>query len=491
MTCETVIGLEVHAHLLTKSKMFCGCNTKFGAEPNTQTCPVCLGMPGVLPVVNKKAVEYAVKMALAVNCKVNERSIFARKNYFYPDLPKGYQISQFEEPLSENGWIEIKPEKGERKRIGILRIHLEEDAGKSVHDEEYVAENESLIDLNRCGVPLIEIVSKPDMNSPREAYLYLTKIRQIVRWLDICNGNMEEGSLRCDANISLRPAGSKNLGVKTELKNMNSFSGVEKALEFEVKRQTDILCNGGQVQQETLLWDENAGIVVTMRGKEESHDYRYFPDPDLKPLIVSKKWINEIKITIPEMPEERKRRWKKDYAIPEHDTSLLTEDRKISDFYEEVVNCGSDPKKASNWIMGEILRILKEEKLEITQLKIKPCDLTDIISMVENGTITHTSGKKVLNESVRTGKKPKIVVKELGLTQISDETELEKIVNKVIKTYPDEVEKYLNGKNQLFSFFIGEIMKATKGKANPNVVNKLIKMKMAHLSSRLVSKNMN
>ncbi len=478
MRYETVIGLEVHAQLSTDSKIFCGCSTTFGAEPNTQTCPICLGMPGVLPVLNKKAVEYAIRMALAVHCEVNERSIFARKNYFYPDLPKGYQISQYEEPLAQKGWVEVNLEDGTRKYIRINRIHLEEDAGKSVHAEEYVSENESLIDFNRCGVPLIEIVSEPDIRSPEEARLYLTKVRQLVRWLSICDGNMEEGSLRCDANISLRPEGAEKLGVRTELKNMNSFRSVERALAFEVKRQTSILEKSGKVLQETLLWDKANNIALPMRGKEEAHDYRYFPEPDLVPLIVKKEWKDKIQKSLPEMPDERKLRWAKKIGIPEYDASVLTEEKSVADYFEAVVDHVKDAKQASNWVMGEALRILKEEKLDINELKIRPSQLADIIKLVEEGKISRRAGKAVFNKVAHTGATPEKVVEELGLVQLSDSSKLDEIITSVIEKHPVEVQKFLKGRKGLLGFFMGEVMKATNGKANPKVVNEILRKRL-------------
>jgi len=478
MKYESVIGLEVHAHLLTQSKIFCGCSTQFGAEPNTQTCPVCLGMPGVLPVTNKKAIEFAAKMAFAVHCEVRERSIFARKNYFYPDLPKGYQISQYEEPFSENGWIEIEPKEGSRKRIRILRIHLEEDAGKSIHDETFVNENESLMDFNRCGIPLIEIVSQPDMRSPQEAYLYLTQLRQLLRWLEICDGNMEEGSLRCDANISIRPAGEEKLGVKTELKNMNSFHGVEKALTFEIQRQMGIVNQGGRIQQQTLLWDETREIVMPMRGKEEAHDYRYFPDPDLVPIVVEKSWIEEIRKNLPELPDKRRKRLIEEYGLPDYDCSVLTEDRRLADYFEETAKRVNDSKQASNWIMGEVLRILKESSAEISDLKTGPDALAEIIQLVEKGTISHSAGKRVFAEAARTGEPPKKVIGKLGLVQVSDSDQLGNMVDKVLQENSGEVDKYKSGKKALFGFFMGEVMKKSGGKANPKVASTLLREKL-------------
>ncbi len=478
MVYEPVIGLEVHAQLLTDSKIFCGCSTRFGAEPNTQTCPVCLGLPGVLPVVNREVVEYGVKMALAVHCEVNTRSLFARKNYFYPDLPKGYQISQYEAPLAEKGWIEIELGDDNSRKIGIERIHIEEDAGKLVHAEAYVGENESLIDFNRCGVPLIEIVSEPDIRSPGEARLYLAKLRQILRWLNICDGNMEEGSLRCDANVSLRRGGEPKLGIKTELKNMNSFRSLERALTYEIDRQARVLDTGGTVVQETLLWDESEGVAIPMRGKEEVHDYRYFPDPDLLPLLIEREWMEEIRRTLPEMADERKRRWVKEYGLPEYDASVLSEDRGIADYFEAVVEKVEDPRQTSNWVMGEVLRTLKEKKLKIDQLRIQPSWLADIIRMVENGTISHSAAKTVFGEVAQSGMEPEKVVEKMRLFQVSDPKEIEKIVEGVIENHPKEVQKVLNGRVGVFEFLMGRVMKATKGKANPQIASEVLRKKL-------------
>ncbi len=478
MQYETVIGLEVHAQLKTNTKIFCGCKNHFGAPPNTQTCPVCLGMPGVLPVTNKKAVEYAIKMGLAVHCQINDHSIFARKNYFYPDLPKGYQISQYEEPICEHGYVMIQTESGEEKKIRILRIHLEEDAGKSIHDEDFVGAGESLVDLNRCGTPLIEIVTEPDIRSPKEAFEYLQKIRQMVRWLDICDGNMEEGSLRCDANISIRPAGETKLGTKTELKNMNSFRGVEKALTCEVKRQTALLKTGRTIIQETLLWDESTGQVQSMRSKEEAHDYRYFPDPDLVPVLVDDNWKASIQNALPELPDARKLRWLREYKLSDYDATVLNNDRSISEFYEAVVREVKDPKQAANWTMGEVLRILNDEKVEINALKLTPVSLGQIIQMVNKDTISGSAAKKVIQEVCNTGESPAKIVEKLGLIQISDEGDLEKVVDNIIASHPSEVERYLGGHTKLFGFFVGQAMKATQGKGNPQLLNKLLKEKL-------------
>jgi len=483
MKFETVIGLEVHAQLRTESKIFCGCGVRFGATPNSQTCPVCLGMPGVLPVTNRKAVIFAVRMGLAVHCHIRKQSIFARKNYFYPDLPKGYQISQYEEPICEHGWIEIESDSGDTKKVRILRIHLEEDAGKSVHSESYVADDETMIDLNRCGTPLIEIVSEPDLRSPREAYLYLHKIRQMVRWLGVCDGNMEEGSLRCDANVSLRPAGVQELGVKTELKNMNSIRGVEKALTFEVQRQTGILESGGTVNQQTLLWDEAGGLAVPMRGKEEAHDYRYFPEPDLVPIVVDDDWKEEIRSELPELPDERKQRWIETYHLSEYDASVINEDHAVSDYYESVVSICQDAKSAANWVMGEVMRRLNEDKIEIDALKTGPADLAEIISMIKTGTISHSAGKTVFDHIADTGDSAKTAVEKLELVQVSDASELEGIVDQVLQDNPEALQKYLKGKQSLFGFFMGQIMQVSKGKANPKVIQELLKEKLEKMGS--------
>jgi aspartyl-tRNA(Asn)/glutamyl-tRNA(Gln) amidotransferase subunit B len=486
VTYETIIGLEVHAQLLTDSKMFCGCSTKFGAEPNTQTCPVCLGLPGALPTVNKKAVEFGVKMALAVGCRVNDRSVFARKNYFYPDLPKGYQISQYDAPLAGDGWMEIDVEDGVRKRIGIRRIHLEEDAGKSVHAEAYVSEDESLIDFNRCGVPLVEIVSEPDIRSPLEAHRFLAKLRRLVRWLGICDGNMEEGSLRCDANISVRIAGSKDLGTKTELKNLNSFSGIEQALTFEAERQIELLKRKKKIVHETLLWDEVQRVAKPTRGKEEEHDYRYFPDPDLIPLGVKEKWIEDIRRTMPELPDMRKRRWMENLGLSEQDAAVLTEEKGIADYFEAVAEDSGSPRSASNWIRGEVLRILNEKKIDIDRFRVRPPQLAKIIRMAEDGIISNTSGKKVLAEIVSHGGEPKEIVKHLGLAQISDSTKIENIVGEVIDNHPEEVQKYLGGREGVIGFLMGCVMEATKGKANPRIAKEILKNRLDALNNRTI-----
>ena len=473
MKYEPVIGLEVHAQLLTKSKIFCRCSTSFGAKANSQTCPICLGMPGVLPVLNKLAVEFAIKIALATNCRIAEKSIFARKNYFYPDLPKGYQISQYEEPLSENGYIEIEID-GQSKKIGITRIHLEEDAGKSIHAEEFVGENETLVDVNRCGMPLIEIVGKPEIRSPKEAYLYLTRLRQIVQYLEICDGNMEEGSLRCDANVSVRKQGSKEFGVKTELKNMNSLRGVEKALEFEIARQIQTLERGSNVVQQTLLWDADKKETIPMRSKEFAHDYRYFPEPDLVPLQIKSEWVEKVRQSLPELPAVRRKRLVEKYGLPQYDADVLTETKALVDYFEETTEISGDAKRTSNWIMAEVLRVLKGSRNNIKGFKIKPADLAELIKLIIDDRVSGKIAKSVFDEMYTNGKKPNEIIKEKGLLQISDSSELEKHVLSVLDENPAEVNKFLSGHEQVLGFLLGQIMKATRGKANPKLANEIL-----------------
>jgi len=471
MPYEAIIGLEVHAQLLTKSKIFCNCSTKFGAQPNSHVCSVCMGMPGILPVLNKKVVEFALKMALATHCRINFYSVFARKNYFYPDLPKGYQISQYEHPLAEDGWVEIEVN-GQKKQIGILRIHMEEDAGKLMHDPHKPI---SYVDFNRTGVPLIEIVSKPDIRTPEEGVAYLKKLRSILRYLEICDGNMEEGSFRCDANISLRLVNAEKFGVRTELKNMNSFKHVQRALAYEIERQRSILEQGGSVIQETRLWDENRGITRSMRGKEEAHDYRYFPDPDLMPVVIDKKWIEEIEKTLPELPDVKKERFKQVYGLPEYDAEVLTSEKELAEYFERVVKWGSDAKLASNWLMSEVLRKLNQQKQEITACPITPKDLAELLQLIQKGTISGKIAKVVFEEMYSSGKPASQIVREKGLVQITDQAVLEKIAQKIVESYPKEVEQYKAGKEKLLGFFVGQMMKQTKGKANPQLVNKIFK----------------
>jgi len=472
MKYEAVIGLEIHAQLLTETKIFCGCSTKFGSEPNTQTCPVCIGMPGVLPVLNKRAVEFAIMVGIAMNCKIASYSRFARKNYFYPDLPKGYQISQYELPICQDGYLEIEVD-GIKRKIGINRIHMEEDAGKNIHEKEG-----SLVDLNRAGIPLLEIVTEPDIRTPKEAAVFMKKLRTILRYLKVCDGNMEQGSLRCDANVSVRREGSEHFGTKTEIKNINSFKFVEKALDYEINRQIKLLQNGEKIVQETRLWDSSLGKTFSMRSKEEAHDYRYFPEPDLVPLKVSKDWINEIKNNIVELPNEKKERFIKDYGLPKYDANILTEERAVAEWFEEAVSLGGKPKAVSNWMMTELLRLFKETNKEITEVPLKPSHLVDILKMIDSGVISGTIGKKVFEEVFYTGKNPDIIVKDKGLTQITDTSEIEKIIDNVLKNSPKEVERYRKGETKLIGFFVGQVMKASKGKANPRLVNDILRKKL-------------
>jgi len=471
---ETVIGLEVHAQLLTETKIFCRCSTKFGAEPNTQTCPVCTGMPGVLPVTNKKAIEYAIKTGIAMNCAIAPYSRFARKNYFYPDLPKNYQISQYELPLCEHGFVEIVVD-NKVKRIGITRIHMEEDAGKNIHEGRG---DHSFVDLNRTGVPLMEIVSEPDIRSPREAAEYMKKLRAVLRYLGVCDGNMEQGSLRCDANISVRLFGQKEFGTRTELKNINSFKFVEKALEYEVRRQISVIEDGGKIIQETRLWDSAAGVTQSMRSKEEAHDYRYFPDPDLAPIVVGKEWIDSIKVTLPELPDEKRKRFIAQYSLPEHDAELLTDEKAVADWFEKAVEAGGQAKTVSNWMMGDLMRIMNEENKSVEEISLKPEQMAGMLALIDNGTISGKIAKTVFEEMCRTGKDAAVIVKEKGLVQISDTGEIEKAVDEILAKSPDEVARFRAGDEKLIGFFVGQVMKATKGKANPKLLNELLMKKL-------------
>jgi aspartyl-tRNA(Asn)/glutamyl-tRNA(Gln) amidotransferase subunit B len=474
MQYEAVIGLEIHAQLLTESKMFCGCSTKFGAEPNTHTCPVCIGMPGVLPVANRKAVEYVIKTGLAVNCKIAPHSRFARKNYFYPDLPKGYQISQYELPICEHGFVEITVNGG-TKKIGLTRIHLEEDAGKNIHEG---AGNYSFVDLNRAGTPLMEIVSEPDIRSPQEAAEFVKKLRAIVRYLGVCDGNMEQGSLRCDANVSVRPAGQKEFGTKTEIKNMNSFKYVEKALDYEIKRQIKTLNEGGRITQETRLWDSGKGITESMRSKEEAHDYRYFPDPDLVPVEVDDKWTEQIKAQLVELPDTRRQRFISQYGLPGQDADLLTSEKGMAEWFEQAVKLGGDPKSVSNWMMGELMRVLNKENKQIEECRLKPEQLVRLLNLINKGLISGNIAKTVFEEMYKTGKDADSIVTEKGLAQVSDESEIEKAVDDILLKNQKEAERFRAGEEKLLGFFAGQVMKATKGKANPKIVNELLRKKL-------------
>ncbi|WP_027175914.1 Asp-tRNA(Asn)/Glu-tRNA(Gln) amidotransferase subunit GatB [Desulfovibrio aminophilus] len=472
---ETVIGLEVHAQLRTASKIFCSCSTAFGDEPNANVCEVCSGMPGVLPVLNARVVEYAAKMGLAVDCRVNLTSVFARKNYFYPDLPKGYQISQFEQPLCEHGHVDIEVD-GRVKRVGITRIHMEEDAGKSIHSS---AENASFVDLNRTGVPLIEIVSEPDMRGPEEAVAYLKSLRNILVYLGICDGNMEEGSFRCDANVSLRPFGQEEYGIRAELKNMNSFRHVQKAIEYEVARQTALLEDGESVIQETRLYDASKGTTHSMRGKEEAHDYRYFPDPDLVPVVIAADRLEQWRSELPELPKAKMARFMEGYGLGEADAARLTAERPVADYFEAAVAAWNEPKKLSNWMMGEFLREMNQSGKGATDCRMAPESFARLVRLVEEGTISAKNGKDLFQEMFLNGGDPEELVKAKGLTQISDTTALETVVDGVIAANPKEAEAYRGGKTKLVAFFVGQVMRRTKGQANPAVVNELLAKKLS------------
>ncbi|HRD17530.1 MAG TPA: Asp-tRNA(Asn)/Glu-tRNA(Gln) amidotransferase subunit GatB [Candidatus Marinimicrobia bacterium] len=466
---EPVIGLEVHAQLLTDTKIFCSCKNAYGAPPNSLTCPVCLGMPGTLPVLNRKAVEYAIKMGLATDCSITAFSRFARKNYFYPDLPKGYQISQYDEPLCQNGKIKIQVN-GIEKNIGITRIHLEEDAGKSIHGFD-----NTLVDFNRCGVALIEIVSEPDLRSPEEAYAYLIKLKQILEYLEICDCNMEEGSLRCDANISLRPIGEEKFGTKTEMKNMNSFRGVERALRFEIERQKAILEKGKNIIQQTMLWDEAKGEARPMRSKEESHDYRYFPEPDLVPLEVDENWKTKILNDLPELPDQKYFRFLNKYNLRPYDAAILTSDKYLAEYFERVNDLINDPQLVSKWIQGEVLRTLSQKNLTPKQIPLAAENLGELLNLIKAGTISANIAKEVFDKMVENNESAKIIVEREKLIQVSDDSELEQIIQTVISENPNEVERYRRGAKNLFAFFMGQVMKKTKGKANPSVANNLLR----------------
>lgn len=474
MSYEPVIGLEVHAQLKTKSKIFSAVSTEFGAAPNTQVSPICIGMPGVLPVLNGRALEYAVKTALALNCEIHQKSRFARKNYFYPDLPKGYQISQYEEPFSTNGWLEIGTN-GSAKKIRITRIHMEEDAGKLIHDTRG---NVSYVDLNRAGVPLVEIVSEPDIGSADEAVEYLKKLRSILRYLGVCDGNMEEGSLRCDANISVRPEGASELGTKVEIKNVNSFKFIQKAIEYEIKRQISLIENGEKVVQETRLYDSVKDVTFSMRTKEEAHDYRYFPDPDLLPVVIESDTIEDLRNSIPELPDVRLKRFTQDFGLPEYDAEVLTASREIADYFEEAVGLYENPKTISNWIMTELLREVKEED-DIGTLSVTPAKLAELLKLIDDGTISGKIAKDVFAEMISSDKSAKEIVEDKGIKQISDESELEQIVADILEKHPDEISRYKGGDQKLIGFFVGQVMKATQGKANPKVVNEILRKELS------------
>jgi aspartyl-tRNA(Asn)/glutamyl-tRNA(Gln) amidotransferase subunit B len=475
MSYEAVIGIEVHVELLTRSKMFCRCSAEFGAPPNSRVCPVCLGMPGVLPVINKRAVEFVIMTGLALNCRIADYSKLDRKNYFYPDLPKNYQISQYDLPIALDGLLEIELD-GTKKRVAITRVHIEEDTGKNLHPENA---SYSQVDFNRCGVPLMEIVSEPDMRSPQEAYEYLQKLKAILEYLEVSDCNMEEGSLRAEANVSLRPVGSSEYGTKTEIKNVNSFKGVQKALEYEIDRQSQVLSSGGTVVQETRMWDEEKGITATMRSKERAHDYRYFPEPDLVPVVVDEPWVEEIRKRLPELPGARRVRFVEQYGIPDYDAGVLTASKAVADYYEECVRSGAEPKGAGNWIMGDLQFLLRETGTDIAACKVSPENLAAMLKLIADDTISGKIAKTVFKEMFMTGRAPAEIVRESGLQQITDEGEVGEIINKIIRENPDPVESYRRGKTKAMAFLVGQVMRATKGKANPQLVNKMLEKKLS------------
>ncbi|HZR82639.1 MAG TPA: Asp-tRNA(Asn)/Glu-tRNA(Gln) amidotransferase subunit GatB [Candidatus Binatia bacterium] len=481
---EPVIGLEVHAQMLTESKLFCACSAKFGASPNAHTCPVCMGMPGVLPVLNRRALEFAVKSALATGCEIPPTARWARKNYFYPDLPKGYQISMYEAPLAVHGAVEIETPAG-TKRIRLTRIHMEEDAGKNIHDAH---DQHSLVDLNRAGVPLMEIVSEPDIESPADAAAYLRSLRAILQYIHVCDGNMEEGSFRCDANVSIRPRGSTELGTRTEIKNMNSFRNVERAIESEIHRQIALVESGERVVQETRLWDADRAQTFSMRSKEHAHDYRYFPEPDLPPLHVDPAWVDELRSSLPELPAARRQRFVGEYGIPPYDAEVLTARRDLADYFESAVREHRNPKAIANWVMGDVLRLVRERRLDdalvIRDWPVRPESLARLVALVDDATISGKIAKTVFEEMVATGAAPADIVEKKGLVQVTDTGAIGQAVEAVLAQHADKVAEYRSGKDKLFGFFVGQVMKATAGRANPQAVNDLLRAKLDPMNVR-------
>ncbi len=484
---EVVIGLEIHAQLGTESKIFCGCSTRFGDEPNANTCPVCLGLPGALPVLNKRVVELGTRAALALGLRVNESSIFARKNYFYPDLPKGYQISQYDKPFSEAGELEIvtaerdeagRPREWQPMKVRITRLHLEEDAGKNVHESLPDVDRYSYIDLNRAGTPLAEIVTEPDFRSSWQAYDYVNHVRRALQWVGASEADMEKGNLRCEANVSVRREGAAEFGTKVELKNLNSVRFMQRAIEYEIERHVNLIESGGRVVQETLLWDERAGETRSMRSKEEAHDYRYFPEPDLPPLVVTGDFIEQVRAAMPELPGLRRARFMDEYKLSYNDAAQLTSDRALADYYEQAAKISGNPRVAANWIKTELLRELETANLSINESRITPEDLAALVKLIDEGAISGKQGKDVLVEMFASGKSARAIVEEQGLAQVSDAGEIERIINDVIAASPQQLAQYRAGKETLFGFFVGQVMKASKGKANPNVVNELLRAKL-------------
>jgi aspartyl-tRNA(Asn)/glutamyl-tRNA(Gln) amidotransferase subunit B len=478
MDFEPVIGLEIHAQLKTASKMFCACSAAFGAPPNTHVCPVCLGLPGALPVLNRAAVDGAIRTALALGCRVNGTSIFARKNYFYPDLPKGYQISQYEQPIGSGGWLEY-PGAGGTRRVGLTRVHLEEDAGKSLHEGFPDSDRRTYLDYNRSGTPLLEIVTEPDLRSASDAAEFFSRLRGILVWLGVNDGNMEEGSLRCDANVSVRPAGSTTLGTKAEVKNLNSFRFLQKALEYEIERQADVLRDGGRVVQETRLWDAASGQTVSMRSKEQAHDYRYFPEPDLPPLVVEAARLEEIRRSMPELPEARRQRLVAEYGLPDYDAAQLTQSRAAADFFEVVVRGGARPKAASNWMMGELARQLKDAGRDIADSPVGPDRLAGLLALVERGTISGAMAKSVFEKMFASGQSADDIVGREGLAQIDDESALAALVDEIVAAHEDAAAQVRSGKANALGFLVGQVMKATGGKANPRRVSELLQRRLS------------
>ncbi|MGH7790265.1 MAG: Asp-tRNA(Asn)/Glu-tRNA(Gln) amidotransferase subunit GatB [Candidatus Binatia bacterium] len=475
---EAVIGLEVHAEMLTQSKIFCGCSARFGAAPNENTCPLCIGLPGVLPVLNRRVVEFAIKAGLATHCEIAPLSRWARKNYFYPDLPKGYQITQYELPICLRGRIDFEVD-GQARSVQLTRIHMEEDTGKNIHDQHGDA---SLVDYNRCGVPLLEIVSEPDIRTPAEAAAYLRTLRGILQYIEVCDGNMEEGSFRCDANVSVRPRGSDTLGTRAEVKNMNSFRAVERAIEHEIARQIDLVSHGERVIQETRLWDPDREETRPMRSKESAHDYRYFPDPDLLPLEVPDAWVAEIRAAMPELPDARLQRFVQAYGLPAYDAGVLTARKDVADYFEAALRTHANPKGLSNWVMGDLLRIIKERKLDdalvIHDWPVRPEHLAALVRLIDDDTISGKIAKTVFEQMVETGQDPAAIVAAQGLSQVTDSGAIDAAIATVLAANPDKVAEYRGGKDKMFGFFVGQVMKATQGKANPQKVNELLKQQL-------------